>query len=157
MLWMAALTVSKKLTSSICSIAKVANNKGAKMTIPENFAGQYLRTKEAAKILGLSTRTLEKHRSFGTGPQFLKLGGRVVYKIEDLHSWALRGTRRSTSDTGQGTVLPAKRHIASMIIATQTRSKACPQGGKNDLLWCVVAAVRPSRTVALRLEPFNPV
>lgn len=27
-----------------------------------------LRTKEAARFLGLSIRTLEKHRTYGTGP-----------------------------------------------------------------------------------------
>ena len=85
------------------------------MTIPKDFPGRYFRTKEAAQILSLSIRTLEKHRVYGTGPQFLKLGGRVVYKIEDLHSWALRGTRISTSDEGQGTVLPAKRHDPEVI------------------------------------------
>jgi len=71
------------------------------MTIPEGPTGRYLRTQEAAKILGLSRRTLEKHRSYGTGPQFLKLGGRVVYKIEDLHSWALRGIRKSMRGDNQ--------------------------------------------------------
>jgi predicted DNA-binding transcriptional regulator AlpA len=115
------------LTGSICSIAKVANNKGAKMTIPENFTGQYLRTKEAAKILGLSTRTLEKHRSYGTGPQFLKLGGRVVYKIDDLHSWALRGSRKSTSDAGHGTVLPAKRHDPEVVARASEVHKPEPK------------------------------
>jgi hypothetical protein len=85
------------------------------MTIPQDFSGRYLCTKEAAKVLSLSFRTLEKHRVYGTGPQFLKLGGRVVYKIEDLHSWASRGSRRSTSDEGQGMILPAKRHDPSVI------------------------------------------
>lgn len=85
------------------------------MTISEDFAGQFFRTKEAAKILGLSFRTLEKHRTYGTGPRFSKLGGRVVYRMEDLQAWALRGSRRSTSDAGQGTVLPARRHDPDVI------------------------------------------
>ena len=38
-----------------------------------NLPSRYLRTPEAAKFLGLSGRTLEKHRTFGTGP-----GPRVV-------------------------------------------------------------------------------
>ena len=66
-------------------------------------------------MLSLSFRTLEKYRVYGTGPQFMKLGGRVVYKIEDLHSWAARGSRGSTSDKGQGIILPAKRHDPSVI------------------------------------------
>ncbi|ATW02098.1 transcriptional regulator [Sphingorhabdus sp. YGSMI21] len=59
--------------------------------------------------LGLSPRTLEKHRCYGTGPVFRKLGGRIVYALSDLEAWADLGTRRSTSDPGKGTVHPAKR------------------------------------------------
>ena len=58
----------------------------------------------------LSIRTLEKHRIYGTGPRYSKLGGRVVYRIEDLQAWVDRGAKSSTSDPGVGTVLPAKRH-----------------------------------------------
>jgi predicted DNA-binding transcriptional regulator AlpA len=83
--------------------------------MPDTNAGlppRYLRTPEAARFLSLSGRTLEKHRTYGTGPSYRKLGGRVVYAIADLEAWAKRGTRRSTSDLGVGTVLPAKRHAA---------------------------------------------
>jgi len=77
-----------------------------------NLAGlppRFLRTPEAARFLGLSGRTLEKHRTYGTGPAYRKLGGRVVYAIEDLQAWADRGAVTSTSDP-RGSVLPAKRH-----------------------------------------------
>ncbi|WP_097091758.1 helix-turn-helix transcriptional regulator [Novosphingobium sp. Chol11] len=70
---------------------------------------RYLKTPDAAIHLGLSARTLEKHRCFGTGPVFRRLGGRIVYAIDDLEAWAALGTRRSTSDTGAGVVHPAKR------------------------------------------------
>jgi len=69
---------------------------------------RYLRTPEAARFLGLSGRTLEKHRTYGTGPAYRKLGGRVVYSIDDLQAWANRGAVTSTSDP-RGQVLPAKR------------------------------------------------
>jgi len=39
---------------------------------------RYLRTPEAARFLSLSGRTLEKHRTYGTGPAYRKIGGRVV-------------------------------------------------------------------------------
>jgi len=83
--------------------------------MPDPLAGlppRYLRTPEAARFLGLSGRTLEKHRTYGTGPRYSKIGGRVVYAIADLQTWAERGLKASTSDPGQGTVLPAKRHAA---------------------------------------------
>ena len=76
---------------------------------PNGLPPRLLRTQEAARYLGLSRRTLEKHRSYGTGPTYRKLGGRVVYALDDLNIWADRGLRRSTSDPGTGVVHPAKR------------------------------------------------
>ena len=63
-------------------------------------AQRYLRTPDAALRLGLSPRTLEKHRCYGTGPAFHKLGGRVVYSTEALDAWVALGLRHSTSDPG---------------------------------------------------------
>jgi predicted DNA-binding transcriptional regulator AlpA len=77
---------------------------------PTGFPPRYLRTPEAARFVGLSIRTLEKHRTYGTGPRYSKLGGRVVYRLEDLQAWVELGAKASTSDPGVGTVLPAKRH-----------------------------------------------
>jgi hypothetical protein len=74
-----------------------------------NISPRYLRTAEAARHLSLSPRTLEKHRTYGTGPAYRKIGGRVVYAIADLNAWADVGIRTSTSDPGAGSVLPAKR------------------------------------------------
>lgn len=70
---------------------------------------RYLRTPDAALRLGLSPRTLEKHRCYGTGPAYHKLGGRVVYAIDVLDAWVALGKRQSTSDPGAGVCLPAKR------------------------------------------------
>jgi hypothetical protein len=58
-------------------------------------------------FLGLSPRTLEKHRVSGTGPVYRKLGGRVVYSIPDLRAWADLGLRQSTSDRGGIGIAPA--------------------------------------------------
>ncbi|MGV2980633.1 helix-turn-helix transcriptional regulator [Camelimonas sp. ID_303_24] len=67
-----------------------------------------LRTKEAARFLGISIRTLEKHRTYGTGPTYRKIGGRVLYAVEDLQAWTAIGARKSTSDKTAGTVFPAR-------------------------------------------------
>ena len=66
-----------------------------------------LRTSEAARLLGLSGRTLEKHRTYGTGPTYRKIGGRVVYAVDDLQGWANRGTR--TSVKRRAKVTPYRR------------------------------------------------
>lgn len=53
---------------------------------------------EAGRYLEISPRTLEKFRTIGGGPAFLKLGRRIVYLLADLDAW--RDSRRceSTSD-----------------------------------------------------------
>ena len=60
---------------------------------------QYLRTKDAAKYLGVGQSTLERKRIEGNGPKFRKLGQRiVVYAIEDLDAWASQEIRNSTTE-----------------------------------------------------------
>ncbi|MND26750.1 Helix-turn-helix domain protein [compost metagenome] len=59
---------------------------------------RFVRTIEAARLLGLSPRTLEKHRCDGTGPIYHKLGGRVVYTVADLQAWIDAAARLSTSE-----------------------------------------------------------
>ncbi len=61
---------------------------------------RFVRTPEAARLLDLSPRTLEKHRCEGTGPIYHKLGGRVVYALDELHAWVEAAARRSTSKDG---------------------------------------------------------
>ncbi|GAB5508506.1 MAG: helix-turn-helix domain-containing protein [Rhizobiaceae bacterium] len=81
--------------------------------MPDPLAGlppRFLRTTEAARFLSLSGRTLEKHRTYGTGPAYRKIGGRVVYAVDDLQRWADRGTKHSTSEQCAEEVLPAKPH-----------------------------------------------
>lgn len=41
----------------------------------------------AAEYLGLRPTTLKKWRTIGEGPVYAKLGGRVVYLVEDLNEY----------------------------------------------------------------------
>lgn len=79
--------------------------------MPDPMAGlppRMLRTPDAARFLGISIRTLEKHRTYGTGPVYRKIGGRVVYAVEDLQAWTKTGARRSTTDQTAHRVFPAR-------------------------------------------------
>lgn len=76
-------------------------------TIPPRF----LVTEEAARFLALSGRTLEKHRTYGTGPIYRKLGGRIVYALSDLQDRADKGLRYPTSEPGPDIIHPARRHV----------------------------------------------
>jgi excisionase family DNA binding protein len=57
-----------------------------------------LSQKQAARILGLSVRTLERHRVAGTGPRFARLGRLVRYRQSDLAEWVNDSLRASTSN-----------------------------------------------------------
>ena len=47
----------------------------------------HLNQYELARRWRLSPRTLERWRWIGDGPDFLKIGGRVVYRLEDVERW----------------------------------------------------------------------
>lgn len=57
----------------------------------------YLRTAQAAARLGLQPSTLEKWRSTGGGPLFVKLGRAVRYRMADLDVFATERLRAHTA------------------------------------------------------------
>lgn len=54
--------------------------------------------KQAAHVLGVSVRTLERHRVAGTGPRWARLGKLVRYRQKDLAEWVEANLRNSTSE-----------------------------------------------------------
>ncbi len=62
----------------------------------------YLTTHEAAQLLNLSSRTLERYRVTGGGPKFMKAGNgkrsRVLYKHTDIIEWLEGNSYQSTSE-----------------------------------------------------------
>lgn len=68
-------------------------------------ASQILRTKDAAAFLGnLSESTLERWRTTGGGPDFIKLGpgkrAAVGYLLQDLEAFIAKSRHSSTSEYG---------------------------------------------------------
>jgi len=59
---------------------------------------KHLNQAELADRWGLSQRTLERWRAIGWGPCFLKIGGRVVYRLEDIEAYERQHMRASTSE-----------------------------------------------------------
>ena len=58
---------------------------------------------ELARRWKLSPRTLERWRWLGQGPRHLKIGGRVVYKLEDIEAFEEESVRTSTSTAAGST------------------------------------------------------
>ncbi len=58
---------------------------------------KHLNQVELSRRWGISPRTLERWRWLGEGPAYLKIGGRVVYRIEDVERYEAEQLRTSTS------------------------------------------------------------
>ena len=70
---------------------------------------RHLDSREAARWLGLSPRTLETWRYLGSGPRFRRFGRAVRYAVEDLDAYARsgqqafhRGAARGQYGEGEG-------------------------------------------------------
>lgn len=64
---------------------------------PGQDSVRHLTQKALARRWCLSPRTLERWRWLGQGPAFLKLGGRVAYRLEDIEAFEAAQIRDNTS------------------------------------------------------------
>ena len=84
--------------------ARTAEREAARAAVEEETEMDgntgYIKTKEAAALVGLSHRTLETYRSKGGGPPYSLLGRSVRYLPSVVLAWAAARCRRSTSDDG---------------------------------------------------------
>lgn len=54
---------------------------------------------QAANYTGLTKPTLQRHRTNGTGPNFIKLGKRrIAYRLSDIKAWLDTRVAASTAD-----------------------------------------------------------
>ena len=64
-----------------------------------------LRTREAAKVVGVSPRTMESYRRNGGGPPFVKLRDYAVrYVLRDLLAWIGARKRTLTLDSDEDAI-----------------------------------------------------
>ena len=68
---------------------------------------RHLSSRELATRWGVKPRTLEHWRSSGFGPHFLRLGGRVAYRLEDIEAYE---QRHYYSGIGQPTEMQQGEH-----------------------------------------------
>ena len=58
---------------------------------------KHLNQRQLADRWDLSEASLERWRTEGIGPVFLKLQGRVLYRVEDVEAYEVDSLRKSTS------------------------------------------------------------
>lgn len=59
----------------------------ANITASTRAMPRHLHQIELATRWCISPRTLERWRWRGTGPRYIKIGGRVVYRLEDIEAF----------------------------------------------------------------------
>ena len=60
---------------------------------------EYITERALAEMWGLKRNTLQKWRSLGVGPKFLKRVGRIVYRKQDIAEFEQNNIfQRTTSD-----------------------------------------------------------
>lgn len=73
---------------------------------------------EAARRLNSHARTLERWRTEGNGPRYVKIGRRVHYRREALDDWIIKQERGNTSEkssTARRSITPSPDGQASAV------------------------------------------
>lgn len=98
-----------------------ASNKRPKRTLSDYADDELIRTPQVAECLGVSTSYLQKGRTNGTGPDFIRLGRSVRYRRREVQDWLERKMRSSTRTgyalriDGERT-MPAPEEIISWLV-----------------------------------------
>lgn len=74
-----------------------------------------LRQTELARRWRISPRTLERWRWLGQGPAYLKIGGSVAYREEDVLAYEASQLHTTKDQTGSGTGLSGPERFARGI------------------------------------------
>lgn len=71
---------------------------------------RHLNQNQLAERWGISPKTLERWRWLGQGPKFLKLGGRIAYRLEDVEVFEQQQLRQVTGCAAAASPTPAVPH-----------------------------------------------
>jgi hypothetical protein len=77
-------------------------NPASAATTLEKDQVRHLNQVQVARRWSLSPRTLERWRWLKQGPRYLKLGGRAVYRLEDIEAFEAEQVRTASASTNVG-------------------------------------------------------
>jgi Helix-turn-helix domain len=99
----------------------------------------HLSTQELAERWNISRRTLDRWRWVGAGPVFLKLGGRVVYRLADIEAFeeaqphpaqgAASSLHRLLRRSAERSAVVHRRHLPELAVPNGRKPLA--QGGER--------------------------
>ena len=67
---------------------------------------EHINQVELSRRWRLSPRTLERWRYRGTGPQYLKVGARILYRVADIEAFEAEQLRESPAVAPVATTVP---------------------------------------------------
>lgn len=108
----------------------------------------HMNQQQLAEYWGISTRTLERWRSIGWGPKYIKIGGRVVYRVEDILEYEAEHLYESTRSRAHPT--------ASVELDETAPSELTPSAPLAEPLeseWKTISAEVRNGLLSLRIPP----
>jgi predicted site-specific integrase-resolvase len=67
----------------------------------DDDAKKYLTPDEAARLIGAASQTLARWRCEGGGPQFIRVGRKIMYGADDISVWMNSRRVSSTSEAAK--------------------------------------------------------
>jgi excisionase family DNA binding protein len=87
---------------------------------------------EAAELLKLSVRTMERLRTSGRGPKFMRLGNSIRYRIDHVEAWLASRLRGSTSE-GLAASVVSHREVRTGARTIRARKESYAQPKRRRL------------------------
>lgn len=131
------------------------------------MSAQYINTNAASLRMGFSASTLKRMRDDGTGPNFFRVGSKIMYDVDDLDRWAAARKRskaaaHSTPELKPGRLVSAADLPVLLELYRQRAdgldfpdyAEAVSRTGKSDTA-VRHAARRMAETGIISLSPFR--
>ena len=67
--------------------------------VPQLRSVCHLNQTDLARRWRISPRTLERWRWTGEGPRYIKIGGRILYRLEDVERFELENIQEASRET----------------------------------------------------------
>lgn len=75
----------------------------------------FLTEQEAAALLHVTVKAVQRWRYRGGGPRFVKVGRLVRYQLEDLQAFVLAALRSSTNDPGPAVISSSSKPVSRRL------------------------------------------
>ena len=108
----------------------------------------HMNQQQLAEYWGISARTLERWRSIGWEPRYIKIGGRVVYRVEDILEYEAEHLHESTHTRPRATP-PGELDKAE----PSAISRSAPPVSLSDPEWHTADTEVRGGLLSLRIPP----